>query len=120
MKIVTAEKYKQALQDIDITDKQMAMLKAHFEALNRSITYTELANSAEYDDYSVANIQYGKLGRALGEAVEFEFKDSTTNDDRKFYGSSIGMENSYTDGDFQLVMHHELAKAIEQLNLFDS
>jgi len=118
MKVITADEYKKALETIEITEKQKIMLKAHYEALNRSITYTKLANSAGYDDFSVANIQYGKLGRTLGEAVGFEFVNLDNNSDRKFYSSSIGMQNSHTEGDFQLVMHHELAKAIEMSDIF--
>ncbi len=112
MKIVKADEYQKALEKISISDKQKLMLEAHYKATNRSITYTELANSAGYDDFTVANSQYGKLGRTLGEAVGFEFVNLDS--DRKFYSSSIGMPNSYTEGDFQLVMHHELAKAIKK------
>jgi len=115
--IPNAEAYKQALQTIKISDKQRQMLKAHYEQLNRSITYTALAAAAGYDDYEVANRFYGQLGRDLGEALNFEFVDAESRPG-KFYSSSIGMPNAYTTGDFQLVMHHELAKAIDQLHWF--
>jgi hypothetical protein len=114
MKIIKADEYQKALKEINISDKQKLMLEAHYKATNRSITYTELAKAAGYDDFTVANIQYGKLGRLIGEAVGFEFINSDKDSDRKFYSSSIGMPNSYTEGDFQLVMHHELAKAIKK------
>ena len=111
----TAIAYQKALSSIVISDQQRVMLKAHYHALNRSITYTELAKAANYEDYSVANLQYGQLGRTLGEAVGYEF-DARPGE--KFYSSSIGMPNSYTSGHFQLVMHHELAKAIQLLGWF--
>jgi hypothetical protein len=116
--IPNADAYKKALTQITVSDKQKLMLKAHFQAPNRSITYTELAASAGYDDYVVANRQYGQLGRDLGEAVGFQFVDAETRPGDKFYSSSIGMPNAYTTGDFQLVMHHELAKAVEALHWF--
>lgn len=116
--VPSAETYKKALSEIRINDAQLAMLKAHFEAPNRSITYTQLATAAGYNDHAVANRQYGQLGRDVGEAVGFQFADSESRPGEKFYSSSLGMPNSYTAGDFQLVMHHELAKAIETLNWF--
>lgn len=116
---VTAADYQKALSSIAISDQQRAMLKAHYHALNRSITYTELAKAANYADYGAANLQYGQLGRSLGEAIGYEFDEFGARPGVKFYSSSIGMPNSYTSGDFQLVMHHELAKAIQSLGWFD-
>ncbi len=91
------------------------MLKAHHDAPNRSITYTQLAKAAGYETYDGANAQYGALGRTLGEAVGFDFVDSDTRPGQKFYSSAIGFPNPYSEGHFQLVMHHELAKAIASL-----
>lgn len=118
MSVASAEQYKKALGEVLISESQWTMLKAHFEAPNRSITYTQLAESAGYDDYAVANAQYGKLGRAIGEAVNFTFAEPDTRPGEKFYGSAIGMPNPYTTGEFQLVMHHELAKAIQDFDFF--
>ena len=120
MKVIPSEKYKKALEEIQITDKQLLMLEAHYNVLNKSITYLELAKSAGYEDYEAANSQYGKLGRVLGEAVGFEFQNSQIKTDSILYSSAIGMPNSYTDGDFQLVMHHELATALKDSELFKS
>ncbi len=118
MNVISSEKYENALKQISISDKQKLMLKAHYEAPNRSITYTQLAQAAGYDDYAVANRLYGQLGRDLGEAVSFQFADAETRPGEKFYSSSIGMPNAYTTGEFQLVMHHELSKAIQNLQMF--
>lgn len=107
--------YEKALKSLNINDNQRAMLLAHYNSLNRTVTYTELASAAGYDDYEVANSQYGKLGRALGEEVGFNFAESESRPGENFYSSSIGFPNSYAVGHFQLVMHHELSKAIENL-----
>ena len=114
--IPAAPDYQRALEEIRINDGQAAMLKAHFNAHNRSITYTDLAVSAGYDGYKLANLHYGNLGKKLGEAVGFAFwrhEDGTP-----FYSSAIGHGNTYATGDFELVMHHELAKAIAALGWF--
>lgn len=119
MSVITSEEYQAGLEAISLSKAQLMMLKAHYNAVNRSITYTELAKSADFKDWKTANLQYGKLGRALGEEVGFAFVDASPNrPDELFYSSSIGQINSYTSGDFQLVMHHELAKAIEALKMF--
>ena len=118
MSVITSEEYQEGLKTISLNESQLKMLKTHYNAINRSITYTELARSAGFEDWKTANLQYGKLGRSLGEAVGFKFVDATDRPDELFYSSSIGQGNSYTSGDFQLVMHHELAKAIEALEMF--
>lgn len=121
MTMPNADAYQKALTQINITDKQKLMLKAHFQAKNRSITYTELASAAGYENHEAANSQYGQLGHLLGDAVDYEFVDLDTNSGRKFYSSSIGMgmPDAYkTSDEFQLVMHHEVAKAIEALGWF--
>lgn len=119
MKNITVEEYKKALQNIKITDSQMLMLKAHYEALNKSITFQELAKIAGYDDYTGANAQYGALGHLIGDAVNFEFQKSKIRKEDDFYSSAIGMPNPYITDNFNLVMYHELSKAIEQLDLFN-
>ena len=115
--VPSATEYADALQRVPLNDTQKAMLRAHYQSHNRSITYTELAKAAGFGSHSVANLHYGQLGRDLGEAVGFGFIDSEERPGEKFYSSSLGMKNLYAEGDFQLVMHHELARAIEKLGL---
>ncbi len=119
MSVITSEQYQEGLNTISLSEPQKKMLKAHYNVVNRSITYTELAKAAGYDSYETANSQYGRLGRTLGESVGFKFVEALPDRPGElFYSSSIGQGNHYTNGDFQLVMHHELAKAIEALDLF--
>lgn len=114
--IPTAEEYGRALSEIKINEGQRAMLQAHFEAHNRSITFTDLAASAGYDSYKTANLHYGNLGKKLGEALNFAFWEH--DDGSKFYSSAIGHGNPYVTGEFQLEMHHELAKALAEPGWF--
>jgi hypothetical protein len=117
--VPSAKEYADALQKLKLNDTQLKMLGAHYAKQNRSITYTELADAAGSANYGAANLQYGQLGRDLGEAVGFEFIDAEDRPGEKFYSSALGMPNPYSEGEFQLVMHHELAKAIEQLKWFE-
>ena len=122
MTMPNTDAYQKALTQINITDNQKLMLKAHFQAANRTISYTELASAAGYGSHEAANSQYGQLGHLLGDAVGFEFVNMYDDGSGgKFYSSSIGMgvPNAYkTSDEFQLVMHHEVAKAIEALGWF--
>lgn len=103
---------------------QMAMLQHLYEAHNRTATYTELANAAGRAGGNVpaerphvyANLEFGKLGKLLGETLGMEFLPSSKRD-APFYSSSIGVGSSTTPegAEFELVMHHELAKALNRL-----
>ncbi len=118
--VPASNEYIKALQTIKISPAQKQMLGAHYAAHNRSITYTELASAAGFDSYVAANSQYGKLGRELGEKLGFAFIKSKTRDGY-FYSSAIGADNPMIPDDheeYQLIMHHELAKAIQALGWF--
>lgn len=117
--VPSADQYAQALSGLKISDLQLKMLETHYLAHNRTITYTELANAAGSESHSVANIHYGKLGKSLGEILRMNFAMSTTRGE-PFYSSALGMDNPYKSekAEYQLVMHHELAKAITQLGWF--
>lgn len=116
-----ADEYCKALRIVrEVASKeQLKMLESHYKAHNRTATFTELAGSAGESNYRFANKHYGSLGRILGEAVKMIFFKSAGKD-RYFYCSSIGTDNPYlsSKAEYQLVMHHELAKAIEKLGWF--
>ena len=135
--VPTKQAYAAALNDLSTKKKlnvsALAMLGHHFHAHNRTVTYTQLAQAAhdkELPDlkadqqpvsYKTANLVYGKLGRLLGETIDKNFMFAPTNDrGGLFYSSTLGLENpmSPEGSEFQLVMHHELAKAIESLGWF--
>lgn len=119
--VPTSDEYVDALNAISISPAQKKMLGAHYKAHNRSITYTELANAAGFDKHIAANSQYGSLGRELGEKLEFKFLKSKVRD-AYFYSSAIGADNPNIledDEEYQLIMHHELAKALDKLGWFN-
>jgi len=122
-------RYEQVLRKLMVSGKlkgpQMAMLHHLYEAHNRTATYTELANAAARAGGNVpaerphvyANLEFGKLGKLLGEALGMGFLPSSKRD-APFYSSSIGVGSSTTaeGAEFELVMHHELAKALDRLS----
>jgi hypothetical protein len=63
-----------------LSDGQLAMLKAHYHAENQAMTATELANAAGYASYHPANLHYGNIGKSLYELAPIElrtYKDGT-------------------------------------------
>lgn len=115
--IPSAEKYVEALKAIHMSEAQRKMLMFHYnKSPHRTVTYTELAKAAEYDSYSAANLHYGKLGKALGEKLGIEFEPLWEgNPDSNFFSSAISTSNKYEDTEYMLIMHPELAKAIQVL-----
>ena len=92
----------------------------NYGAHNRTVTYTELAAAIGSTDYRSANIVYGKLGRSLGEAVNYTFPIAGARG-KPFYSGSLGVDAPRTEkGEYRLMMHHELAKAIGTLGWFNN
>lgn len=93
----------------------------HYAAHNRTVTFTQLANAAGSTDYRTANNFYGRLGKFLGDELEMNYARSGKTGE-VFHSSAIGMDNPYKspNQEYQLVMHHELAKAIEILGWADA
>ena len=121
LSVPTAEKYAKALESIKnrIGKNQLEMLKYHFNAHNRTATFGELGRHVGYKNEDGANLHYGKLGAMLGEAVGMEFYKFE--DGTPFQSSAIGSGSHFPQkdtGHFQLIMHHELAKALDQLGWF--
>ena len=118
MNIPDAHAYADGLKAIRLTQAQSRMLEHHYSAHNRTVTYTELAKSAGSGNHRIANSAYGKLGRALGEAIGFMFPIAGDRGE-PFYSGSIGIDAPRTaTNEYRLMMHHELAKAIDLLGWF--
>ncbi len=119
--IPIAKNYETALLTLEaskkITPKQLRMLKEHANSHDRTITFLELAKSKDVDfkgGDSGAKLEYGKLGRKIGELAEFAFNEVDFKNKKQFRVDAIG-RGFNSGGSFHLVMHHELAKAIDKL-----
>ncbi|HEX8388620.1 MAG TPA: hypothetical protein VF636_06355 [Sphingomonas sp.] len=71
--VPSTETYREALAGIlpTLPPGHKAMLAAHLRAPDHLITATLLAKAAGYSGYEGANLQYGKLGQRVAEAVGF-------------------------------------------------
>lgn len=67
----TDDQYVEALRAIlpSLSERHVAMLRAHCRASNSSLTATQLAEAAGYANYSAVNLQYGIVGRRLWEEL---------------------------------------------------
>lgn len=70
----------QALTKVEqrMTDEQRAMLRGHANAPAQELAMQQIAELGGYDDYSVANSQYGRLGRLFAEQLGID-ADQLTN-----------------------------------------
>lgn len=67
----SALEYAEAFARVKMSAGQEAMLKAHLDAPDNCITATELADAAGYANWSAANLQYGLLGQAIAQDLNF-------------------------------------------------
>jgi hypothetical protein len=101
------------------TKQQWRMLRHHYIVHNRTASYGQLAEAVDYKGNRGANAQYGIFGAKLGSILGMKFSKLDPKDPESpdFMSSSIGSESQFknADGELQLVMHHELAKALDSL-----
>lgn len=68
----TVDEIRAAWPHLKFNKVQDAMFAAHLNAPDHIMTATQLAQAAGYDDYVVANSQYGQLGRSLAEELDWQ------------------------------------------------
>jgi hypothetical protein len=84
------EEVRAALEVVRCNKPQEAMLLAHLNASDHTLTATELAQAAGYNNYEVANRQYGQLGRELAE--ELEWTPSEQNDGQPVWTFTLAQD----------------------------
>lgn len=113
--VPTVAKYKSAFLQIQekLTSGHMAMLRAQFLELQHTLTARQLANSAGYKNFNAANLQYGKIGNMLREALNY-WDDSR----EASYVLSWLLRPNDPGKEWSIVMHKEVAQALRELNWF--
>jgi 5-methylcytosine-specific restriction protein A len=103
----SSQQYMAALRRIGIlTDRQIQMLRIHYYAPDRTITATEMARSMGHEHYSFANSQYGRLGRLVGEQLDY-------NPMQERLGTLVTFDKRR--GEWHWLMRPEVAQALESL-----
>jgi hypothetical protein len=67
----SVESYREAFDVIELNDAERAMLNAHADAAHLTLTATQLAAAAGWDNWSSANLHYGRLGYKLAAAMRW-------------------------------------------------
>ena len=116
---VTCPEYVAAFKIIlnRLSDGHRAMLKAHFNAPGRTLTATQLAQAAGYENYSAANLQYGFVGKWLYDELLCVLPQRE--DGTKIYTCALadGLDEGKTEDQWHWVMKPEVAAALESLGL---
>lgn len=103
----SAEQYAVAFRKLgSVTDTQVQMLRLHYNAPQRTITATQMAHAAGYSHYSIANSQYGRLGRLIGDQLEY-------NPMKERLGTLVTFEKR--QGEWHWIMRPQVGEALEQL-----
>lgn len=104
------EQYATAIRAISLTESQLRMLRLHYNAPLRTVTATEMAESLGYSRYSIANAHYGRLGRMVGDQLEY-------NPTKERLGTLVTFRKR--DGGWHWIMRPQLAEALEILHLVE-
>lgn len=101
-----------------LSDRRLLMLKAHYEAPERSITAAQLSKAAGYASHGAANLQYGLVGRALFEELPIKLPQRA--DGSPIYTWAIATTPDTSAGaeeQWIWTMRPEIASAMESLGL---
>ena len=96
-----------------MTDKQIGMLRFHYQAQNHTATMTEIAHSVGYPDYNTANLHYGAVGRMLAEEMGW-----TPQEESPWLSALVDFHRQNASEEWQLTLHPTVVKALEQLGWF--
>lgn len=108
----TASQYVAAFRSVDnISDAQLEMLRLHYHSPERTVTATAMAAAQGYHHYSVANSIYGRLGRLVGDALDY-------NPMKERLGTLVTFEKR--NNEWHWIMRPEVAGALDELGWVDS
>jgi predicted HNH restriction endonuclease len=93
-----------------LSEGQLAMLRAHFHAPQRSLTARQLARAADYPSFQSANLQYGILGRLLREELPYDGPGQQS--------SSLAHFTKTTEDEWTWVLHEPVVQALRRLGWF--
>jgi hypothetical protein len=67
---ITSREFKRALAQITPTDKQRKFLQAHYRAVGRVATTTNLKDAAGYKSHGAVNLHYGGLAKRIAKILK--------------------------------------------------
>lgn len=119
--IATTEQFKAALlavRDKNLPDSHFAMLRAQCRAGDSTITATQLAAAAHYENYNAANLQYGTLAMNVAAALGYTPEERHA-DGSPCWWTTLSYSNEEqaeeNTGHFQFIMRPELVAALREM-----
>ncbi|OUL31202.1 hypothetical protein BV372_20545 [Nostoc sp. T09] len=88
------------------------MLKAHYQADEMTMTATELAEAAGYQNYRGANRQFANIGQMI--AADLNFEPERRFDNNQPFWSSV-LADGYQEDEWKWVLRPEVAQALKDL-----
>jgi putative restriction endonuclease len=67
----SSAQFATALKNVRISKLQRKMINVHYQAPDHTLTALQMANALGYPHYSVSNGNYGKLGRLVGNNLDW-------------------------------------------------
>ncbi|NJO79429.1 MAG: hypothetical protein HC827_13540 [Cyanobacteria bacterium RM1_2_2] len=113
----SADEYVAAFSAIQekLTDGNRAMLSAHYQAPDYTMTTPELAKAAGYENYGGANLQYARLGKMIASYLNWPLPKRTNG-----LLLPTGMIVRWTEEDvWYCTLHPQVVKALEIVGLVE-
>jgi hypothetical protein len=107
---LSADDFKRAFEQVTVNEGQMAILRVHYRAPNKTMTARQLAEATGYRSYKATNSQYGHLATAICEILGHPVNCP----DKILLLVQVG-DRSEKESECPLVMRPQVAEALEQL-----
>lgn len=102
----TSQQYIAAFRAVrNLTNSHVQMLRLHYHAPQRTMTAAQLARAMGYSSYPLANLQYGRPGRLVGEQLNPHPKERL--------GTLVTFQK--VKAEWHWTMRPEVAHALEEL-----
>ncbi len=115
--IGTVDEYLEALRSLKIGAHDAAMLRAHANATDRTLTATELAKAAGYCKYGCANLHYGGFGHEVADFLGLQPEKSEDGTPLWMSILAHAWKETGKSDKWRFTMHSEVAAALRILNM---
>lgn len=119
--MISADEYLFILKNLNLSETDIAMLRAQYNMPERTCTAAALADALGYKNWTMANLFYGKLGHRVAEIIDprserLEERDRYEENGRPVYLSYLSSWEDTPRG-ILWIMRPNLATALETLGI---
>lgn len=107
---LSLDKYLRALSQLHLSENDKAMLEENYCFPNHTITCSQMARLFAWQNFSAANLHYGRLGKRVMDALDVYSEVSLD--------SLVKMQDS--DTGVLWILRPQVVKALEHLGIMDS